>query len=75
MLSLLVLIMNEVNTHLILESNKQIEEKVGKLLEQEYKNKIYWEHIGSCSFINRDSIKVGHQGYLYSTYHRKYKIK
>ena len=31
---------------------------------------LYWNHLEKCSFIHKDSIKIGYQGYLYSTYHR-----
>lgn len=40
-----------------------------------YRDSLIIDHLSKCSFIHRDSVAVGHQGYLYSKYHRKYKIK
>jgi hypothetical protein len=36
------------------------------------KDTLYWEHLEKCAFINKDNIGIGHQGYLYDKYHRKY---
>ena len=33
---------------------------------------IYWNHLENCAFVNKDSIGIGYQGYLYDKYHRKY---
>jgi len=73
LLLLLVVILLTVNTRLILESNEQVMFKLDSVYKsQAYKDSIYWEHIGKCSFIHNDSVAIGHQGYLYSKYHRKY---
>ena len=71
LLLLLVVILLTVNTHLILESNEQVMLKLDSVYKsQAYKDFIYWEHISKCSFIHRDDVTVGHQGYFYSKYYR-----
>ena len=40
------------------------------MVHRVYIDSLYWDHLENCAFVNREEIKVGHQGYLYSTYHR-----
>ena len=45
------------------------------LNEYMYRDSLILDHLSNCSYIRKDEIAIGHQGYLYSTYHRKYKIE
>ena len=40
-----------------------------------YRDSLIIDHLSKCSYIHKDSVGVGYQGYLYSKYHRKYKIE
>jgi len=31
---------------------------------------MYLEHVTKCAFIDKENVKVGYDGYLYSAYHR-----
>lgn len=43
--------------------------------EYAYRDSLILEHLKDCSFIDKNDIGVGHQGYLYSKYHYKNKIE
>jgi hypothetical protein len=53
---------------------KEIQELKILIQERAVKDTLYWNHLENCAFIQKDSIGVGYQSYLYSKYHRKYKI-
>ena len=53
---------------------KEIRELKILIQERAVKDTLYWKHLENCAFIQKDSIGVGYQSYLYSKYHRKYKI-
>jgi hypothetical protein len=40
-----------------------------------YRDSLILDHLNNCSYIHKDEVGVGYQGYLYSKYHRKYKIE
>jgi hypothetical protein len=47
------------------ETIQAIEELKIKVEERTHLDSLYWEHLEKCSFIHKDSIGVGYQGYLY----------
>lgn len=36
------------------------------LAAQNYKDSLYWAHLGNCGFLPKDDIKTDSRGYLYS---------
>jgi hypothetical protein len=52
-----------------MQATEELKIKVG---ERTHLDSLYWEHLENCSFIHKDSVGVGYQGYLYDKYHRKY---
>ena len=54
---------------------KGIQEIKISIEKRNHLDTLYWNHLENCAFIQKDSIGVGYQSYLYSKYHRKYKIK
>ena len=52
------------------ETIDALEELTIKISQRTHLDSLYWEHLEKCSFIHKDSIGVGHQGYLYDKYNR-----
>ena len=44
------------------------------LIDRNHLDSLYHDHLKDCSYIDRESVKVGHNGVLYSQYHKKYKL-
>jgi len=53
------------------EQMQAIEELKIKVEERTHLDSLYWKHIENCSFIHKDSIGIGYQGYIYDKYNRK----
>lgn len=53
---------------------QQHDEKLDFIMEHyqevNYKDSCYHEHLKDCSYIDRESVKVGRNGVLYSNYHK-----
>lgn len=52
------------------EQMQKLEEIQQSIEQRNHLDSLYWNHLENCAFINREEVKVGYQGYLYSTYHR-----
>jgi hypothetical protein len=63
----------------IIRSIDQLEAENAELkeliVERNHIDSLYYEHLSNCSYISSDEVEVGHNGYLYSKYHRKYALK
>lgn len=40
-----------------------------RLDDRSYLDSLYWDHLTKCSFIDKYNVKVGHNGYLRTTYY------
>lgn len=54
------------------EQMQEIQELKVLIQERAVKDTLYWEHLETCAFVNKDNVGIGYQGYLYDKYHRKY---
>jgi len=59
----------------IKDSRNEIQELKYLIEKRTYLDSCYWDHLEDCSFIRKDSIGVGYQGYLYDKYSRVYKLQ
>ena len=46
--------------------HKEVIELKGEIQKRNHLDSLYWDHLENCSFIHKDSIGVGYQGYLYA---------
>jgi hypothetical protein len=53
------------------EQRQAIDELKTAIEQRNYLDSLYWEHLENCSFIHKESIGVGYQGYLYDKESRK----
>jgi hypothetical protein len=44
------------------------------LKKRDYLDSLTYDHLKDCSFLDKESVSVGHNGYLFSNYHRDEKI-
>jgi hypothetical protein len=57
-----VIIQDELNHE---EQMQKLEEIQQSIEQRNHLDSLYWEHLENCSFIHKDQISVGYQGYLY----------
>jgi hypothetical protein len=70
-ISLCTLFMVYVNTQIGAELKEDIEELQESIEQRNHLDSLYWSHLENCSFIHKESIGVGYQGYLYNKESRK----
>ena len=66
-----ILVVRE-NQNIIIDNQKEIH---SLLVDKNYGDSIHYDHLKNCSYIDRDNVKVGYNGVLYSAYYKKYDRK
>ena len=69
---LIIGLVNNSKQDAIIDNQKEIH---SLLVDKNYGDSIHYDHLKNCSYIDRDNVKVGYNGVLYSAYHKKYDRK